>query len=132
MPNDSPAAPEATITLNAPTPSAELIAAALKEATVTDANGRTIKLRKPGVLAQYRLIEALGESAKNQVYVGMVLPIIYVGEIDGDPIMSPTTKPQVEALIQRLDEVGLEAVMKGVTDKFSNAGAAIDQAALKN
>ncbi|MGC5301786.1 hypothetical protein, partial [Escherichia coli] len=53
----------------------ELIAAAAAEHTVTDASGRVITLRKPGILAQYRLIDALGNSARNEVYVGMVMPV---------------------------------------------------------
>lgn len=120
------------ITLNATAPSAELIAAARQEFTVNDASGRIIKLKKPGVLAQYRLIEALGASAGNEVYVGMVLPLIYVAEIDGDPVNSPVSKIQVEALIQRLDSEGVQAVMAGVSENFGTASPAADEAALKN
>ena len=128
MPNDTP-----TITLNAVTPSAELIASALKEVVVTDVRGRAIKLRKPGVLAQYRLIEALGDVAQNPVYVGMVLPIIFVTEIDGDPVSPPRSKIQVEALISRLDEAGINAIAAAVQENFGvSADAEETKIAIKN
>ncbi|MFD2271413.1 hypothetical protein ACFS07_10435 [Undibacterium arcticum] len=53
---------EPTVTLK---PTQEILAKASEESTVVDALGRTIKIKKPGVLAQYRLIEALGDSAQN-------------------------------------------------------------------
>jgi hypothetical protein len=113
------------------TPSAELVATAQSEAVVTDARGRAIKLRKPGVLAQYRLVETLGASASNQAYMGMVLPLIYVESIDGDPV-SVNNKMQIEALIQRLDEEGIKAVMEGVQAHFGAVDPEADKAALKN
>jgi hypothetical protein len=113
------------------TPSAELLKAAKAEATITDSKGRAIVLKKPGVLAQYRLVEALGKTASNEVYMGMVLPLIYIASIDGEPV-SATNKLQIEALIQRLDEDGIQAVMKGVQDNFGAPDPGADKAALKN
>lgn len=120
----------AKLTVN-PSPTEQVIAKASAEVTVTDARGRTIRLKKPGVLAQYRLIEILGESAKNEVYVGMVLPLIYVCEIDGDQVAQPNTKREVDVLIQRLDEDGIAAVMNGVQSHFGSVDPEADQAALK-
>lgn len=85
-----------------------------KRIEVTDARGRVILLRKPPVLAQFRFVEALGPSADSQAYLAMTMPLIFVGAIDGTPVVPPTTKGEVEAMIQRLDEDGLEAIMKGV------------------
>jgi hypothetical protein len=116
------------VTLN---PSEEIIQAAQAEITVTDADGRVIRLKKPGVLAQYRLIEILGESAKNEVYMGMVLPLIFVTAINNEPVYIPTSKAQVEALIQQLDEDGIAAVMQGVQDNFGKSDPEGDKAALK-
>lgn len=113
------------------TPSEQLIKQASAEVTVTDAGGRVITLKKPGVLAQYRLIEILADSAKNEVYMGMVLPLIYVSAIDGDAVMQPSSKREVEALIQRLDEDGIAAVMEGVQANFGRADADGDKEALK-
>jgi hypothetical protein len=113
------------------TPSAELLSAAKQEVDVMDARARVIKLRKPGVLAQYRLVEMLGESASNQVYMSMVLPRIYVASIDGAPA-KVQNKMQVEALIQQLDEDGITAVMEGVSKHFGSPDPDADKAALKS
>lgn len=113
------------------TPSAQAVAKAAVEASVTDARGRVIVLKKPGILAQYRLIEALGDSAKNEVYMGMVLPLIFVASIDGDQVFMPNTKREVEALISLLDEDGVSAVVNGVQEHFGQSDPERDKAALK-
>ena len=111
------------------TPTSQLTGKAAQEFTVTDTRGRVITLKKPAVLAQYRLIEVAGpESAKNEVYMGMVLPLIFVVGIDGEPIFQPTNKLQLEALISRLDEEGIAAVMEGCKTHF---GANSDPEVLK-
>jgi hypothetical protein len=112
-------------------PRAQVLAKAAVEVTVTDARGRNITLKKPGVLAQYRIIEVAGESAKNEVYMSMVLPLIFVTSIDGDLVLQPTTKLQLEALISRLDEDGIETVIKGVRDSFGASDPEVDKAAIK-
>ena len=112
--------------------SAELTAQALAEVAVTDASGRSITLRKPGVLAQYRLVKILGDAAKNEVYMGMVLPLIFVTAIDGDAVTQPRGKREVEALIERLDENGISAVVAGVQEHFGETDPEKDKAALKN
>jgi hypothetical protein len=112
-------------------PSQEVVAKAIAEIAVTDSAGRTIKLKKPGVLAQFRLVEIMGDTASNQTYMGMVLPLIFVTSIDGDPVFPPTSKLQVEALIQRLDEHGVDAVLTGVNANFGGADPDADKDALK-
>lgn len=116
------------VTLN---PSDQIVQQAKAEVTVSDERGRVIKLKKPGVLAQFRLIEALGETAKNEVYMGMVLPLIFVTAIDDDPVYQPASKREVEALIQQLDEDGIAAVMAGVQANFGKTDPEADKAALK-
>lgn len=113
------------------TPSADLVNNARATVTVTDAKGRAIVLRKPGVLAQYRLVETLGASASNEVYMSMVLPLIYIESIDGD-VVSTAKRLQIDALIQRLDEEGIKAVMEGVQANFGAPDPEADKAALKN
>lgn len=114
------------------TPSAEVVAKATAEVTVTDARGRVITLKKPGVLAQFRLVEALGDTARNQTYVEMVSPLIYVSAIDGDPVFPPSKKSEVEALIQQLDEDGLNAVIEKAHEAFGKSDPEGDKAKLKN
>lgn len=115
-----------------PSATQELLAKAQSNVTVTDARGRAITLKKPGALAQFRLIEALGDSAANKTYASMCLPLIYVAAVDGDPVMPPTRKSEVEALIQQLEEDGLEAVMEGISKHFASADPEKDKATLKN
>lgn len=113
-------------------PSVEIVQEAMQEFSVSDARGRTITLRKPGILAQYRIVEAVGpESAKNEVYMGMVTPILYVASIDGNPVAQPSNKAQIEALIQRLDEAGIVAVVKGVEAHYGTPDPEADKEALK-
>lgn len=112
----------AKITVNQ-TPSEQLVAAAVSEVVVKDEAGRSIKLKKPGVLSQFRLVKILGDSAKNEVYVRMVLPLTYVVEIDGDAIMQPNSEREIDALISRLDDAGVAAVMEGVQENFGSANA---------
>lgn len=83
--------------------------------TNEDDDGRETKhkltLRKPDVLANFQMVEALGDVASNAAYMQMVAPLVYVSEIDGDPVYPPTSKLEVEALIQRLGEGGMAAAM---------------------
>jgi len=109
------------VTLTDPADNPAAAIADVQRVTVNDALGRAIMLRKPGVLAQFRLVEALGQSAQNQVYMGMVLPLLFVGSIDGGAVVPPTTKGEVEALISRLDEAGIQAVMLGVQEHFAES-----------
>ncbi|MBO4120286.1 hypothetical protein J5T34_05970 [Cupriavidus gilardii] len=116
-----------TVTLR---PSEEVVARAAAEVTVPDARGRQITLRKPGVLSQFRLVEAMGpEAAANDTYRFMCLPLLYVAAIDGDPVLQPTTKMELEALIQRLDEDGLIAVQEGMAQVAqASSGGGIEAA----
>lgn len=100
-------------------PAKQIIKDALADVTVTDARGRKIVIRRPPVLGQYRLAEALGQAASNQVYYGMCVPLLYVGSIDGDANLPMNSKREIEALIQRLDHDGLEAVSEGIEKNFA-------------
>lgn len=82
---------------------------------ITDAAGRRITLKKPPVLQQYNVILAVGpEAARNETWMQMVNPLLWVTEIDGDPVRFPRSKAEVDALIQRLDEHGVETVLDWV------------------
>lgn len=113
-------------------PSEEVIQQAIQATAVTDTAGRVLTLQKPGVLAQFRMIKMLGDAAQNQVYVGMVLPLMFVTAIDGEPVARPSTERELDALIQRLDEHGVLAVAEGVQKHFGGAAAQGDETSLKN
>ena len=99
---------------------------------VKTASGREITLRRPQVLAQLRLVDAIGDSAANRVYLGMCMPLIYVAAIDGADVPPLETKKQVEALFQRLDEDGLEAVNAGIAEHFGRDEKAEVESAKKS
>ena len=122
----------AKLQLHAATPSDEVVAKAAATFTVHDSAGRAIVLKKAGVLAQFRLVEALGDTAKNEVYTRMCLPLIYVSEIDDEPVLPLARKSDIEALIQRLDEHGIAAVVAGVNEHFGQQDPEKDKAAVKN
>lgn len=90
----------------------------MAEIKVKTASGREITLKRPQVLAQLRLVDAIGESAANRVYLGMCMPLIYVAAIDGVEVPALETKKQVEALFQRLDEDGLDALNASIAENF--------------
>jgi hypothetical protein len=110
-------------------PSQQVVAKAMQTVIVSDSAGRKLTLRKPGVLSQYRLIEVIGES--NERYINMVLPIIFLAEIDGDPVGIPTKKSEVEALLQRLDDHGIKALTDGLVEHFVPATPEADKIAVK-
>jgi hypothetical protein len=96
----------------------------------TDAKGRVFTVRKPDFLAQFRLVEVLGQSAQNDMYMRMVGPLTFIGAIDGDQIPLPTSKAQLEALIKRVGEEGYVAVVECVAEKFGVQGS--HEEAVKN
>lgn len=85
---------------------------------VIDSNGRRLSLKHPNALAQYKLVDALGASAENRVYLTMCVPLLYLDAIDGERVNMPNSKMQVEAIIQRLDEPGLNALNDGIAEHF--------------
>jgi hypothetical protein len=100
------------------TPTAQIIAQGAPEYSTKDARGRVFTIKKPGLLAQYRIVEVMGKSADIQTYRQMVTPLIYIVGIDDDPITPPTNKMQLEALIQRIGEDGLKAVSECLEEHF--------------
>jgi|SRR5665213_3548093 len=92
------------------TPAEQITAKANQTIDVTDARGRIFTLKRPPVLQQFRFVEILGATSSNETYMNMVLPLLYVTAIDGEPQAPCTNKLAVEALIQLMDEDGLKAV----------------------
>jgi len=123
-----------TVTLNVnteapkpPAPSAEALAKAAETHEVTDSRGRVFKLRRPTVVQQYQLVDMLGASAKNEVYMGMVLPLTFIIAIDGENEVPFQTRNELTALLMRLGEDGVNAVVAGVQQHFSRSGEENDR-----
>jgi hypothetical protein len=64
--------------------------------------------------------------------MAMVLPLLFVAGINDDRLTALSTKREVEALIQRLDDDGVAAVMEGVQKHWGPQDPEADKAALKN
>ena len=93
------------------TPSEAVVKAANEIITVADARGRQIGVRKIGALDRMRLFECAGaENSKNEPYMGYAALAYSVASIDGEPVAKPTKLMHLEALVQRLDDDGLNAV----------------------
>jgi hypothetical protein len=101
-----------------------------KTATVRDKNGRTIKVKKLGALDRVRLFKALGaEASENRQVMHYSALAASVTELNGDHVGFPTTSAQVDALIARLDDDGLEAVITALVALSPEmAEGAVDQA----
>jgi hypothetical protein len=127
MHDEAPRAPK--VTIGRQTPSQQLIAEATREAVVKDKAGRSITLTRPGALAQFRIVKALGDLAANSTYMQMVFPLLFVTAIDGEATLFPRSDLEVEAIIQRLDEDGIAAVLSGVQAHFipTDPAAAADE-----
>lgn len=111
-------------------PSAELVRQAVQETVLEDAKGRKIRVRKPSVLAQFRIVEAAGpQLASNSTYMQMVNPLIYLAEIDGDPVSIPATSREIDALILRLDDEGMDALLGWYMEKIVGPAAEAMEAA---
>lgn len=107
----------------AETPSEQLVKQADAAITIETPNGFKVTLKKPGVLSQFRLIRMLGDAAKNETYTNMLLPLTYVTAINGQVVNAANTERELEALIVRLDDEGVTAVMSNVVAHFGQAQA---------
>ena len=111
------------------TPSARLIAAAQAAPEVTDAQGRRLALRRLGALDKLRLFKAAGaQLAQNQPWLGMALLAASVAAIDDIPVPPPTSEAQIEALISKLGDDGINAVATALAPET----APLDVSAAKN
>ena len=93
------------------TPSERVLAAGAGAIVTRDDAGRELSLRRPDALDRLRLFKALGaELSLNAPYLGMALLACAVTAIDGVPVPAPGTESQLEALVRRLGDGGINAV----------------------
>lgn len=93
------------------TPTAAILAYTTGLIECRDGRGRSIKIRKLSALDMLRLLKAAGPAlAQNQPWLSMSMLAVAVTEIDGVPVPTPATEAQIEALVDRLGEDGLEAI----------------------
>ncbi|MBW4091057.1 MAG: hypothetical protein HIU82_08110 [Proteobacteria bacterium] len=93
------------------TPSEAIVAAASAASVVTDAEGRRIALRRLSALDKLRLFKAAGPVlAQNQPWLGMAVLACSVTAIDDVPVPAPATEQQIEAMVARLGDAGINAI----------------------
>jgi hypothetical protein len=109
------AAPAAAIE----TPSESLIKDANRTVIVTDARGRKLGVKRMGNgLVRFRLARILGQDAANSQIMVQAMLYSSVVSVNGDPVPFPKTELQLEALIDRLDMDGLNAVETAQWEEF--------------
>lgn len=102
------------------TPSQAIVKQANQLVYVTDARGRKLGLRQIPFLEEFRVLEAIGpERAANTTYLRAVNFLLYLAEIDGEPIEIPRSHIQIEALIQRAGREGYAAITEGIEKHFA-------------
>ena len=61
------------------------------------------------------MFEVVGaDNSRNDAYLGYASLAFHVTSVDGDPVTRPANRLQLEALVQRLGDDGLEAVGKAL------------------
>ena len=103
------------------TPTARIVAEARAPLEVVDADGHRIEFRRPGALDRLRLFKALGPGlSANDRYIGYAMLAFCVTAIDGVPPPQPANEMQLEGLVNRLGNAGLEAVGEGMAAAAAN------------
>lgn len=97
------------------TPSVKIITEAEKAPSVVDSLGRCLTLRRLTALDKLRLFKAAGpELALNQPWLAMAILASSVIAIDDIPVPSPSNEAQIEALVGRLGDSGIEAIAEAL------------------
>lgn len=92
-------------------PSARIVAEAHATAEVRDTLGRRLAVRRLNALDKLRLFKAAGPAlSHNAPWLGTAVLAASVSAIDDVPVPFPASEAQVEALVARLDEAGLQSV----------------------
>ena len=101
------------------TPSQAIVKAAAFPQSVTDAQGRAIAVRRLGALDRLKMFEVVGpDNSRNEAYLGYAALAFHVTAVDGDPVGRPANRLQLESLVQRLGDDGLEAIGLALQDSM--------------
>lgn len=100
-------------------PSQQIVEEANRIVYVTDARGRNLGVRRITTPLRRRIFKALSaESAEKRQYLGMVFVAASCCSIDGEEVRLPNSELQFDALIDRLDDDGAEAVADAIRENF--------------
>jgi hypothetical protein len=122
-----------TLKVNKPsivrTPSEEIIEDAGRIVQLTTPKGRSIGIRRVDMSIRRRIFKTLSaDSQEKEQYLGMVMLAASVCEIDGEEHRLPKTELQFDALIDRLDDDGLNEISKGYREHFRSNAKVADEA----
>jgi hypothetical protein len=111
-------------------PSQAIINDANRIEYVTDRLGRRLGVKRVSASLRRKVLKALSAESgeKGQLFV-MAATACCCVDIDGVPVPFPTTELQIDALVDRLEQEGLDAVATTLATKFSPPQAEDD---LKN
>lgn len=139
MPNKEQGAPAgargARVELTPPvaqTPTQQILSRSGEKFEFTDALGRQYVIKKPGPLAQARLMEGLKELSGNVGYLNMAIPLLFIVSIDGEPPQQPTRKSECEALWKVLGDEGMDALTDALINHFGKTDEKAERDAIKN
>ncbi len=83
--------------------------------TVTDQLGRILSVRRLGPLDRLRVFEAAGpDLSRNDRWLGVALLACSATAIDGVPYPFPNSKSTIEAMVQRLGDIGQTALARAL------------------
>ena len=102
------------------TPTQAVILDANRVEYVVDALGRKLGFKRISAPTRRRVFKALSAASAEKIYlISMALTACSCVSIDGVPVPFPTTELQVDALIDRLEDEGIDAGRKVDVEKFS-------------
>jgi len=93
-------------------PSEKLTTSVFDGKEIVDSLGRKLTLKKPDILDLYDLMSAIADDSKSQFCQGMAMNTLYIALIDGQPIEPPKSYREFRAVLKRIGEEGLSAIMK--------------------
>ena len=96
----------------------------------TDGRGREIAFRRLTLSRRLHVLGLLGTAADNEVIQYYAMMACSVVELAGDPVALPASRLQLDALLDRIDDVTLGDLAKRYGEAFNSASRS--GAALKN
>lgn len=126
----APAAPAASAQV--PTPTQEVVQKRKnRTASDRDALGRVLRVKWLSPLERMRLVRLLGKDASNEVYLGYATLASSCTHIDDDDVSFSTIR-ELEALVDRLGDEGLDCIGGIMKTAFKDLMGPVDVDTAKN
>jgi hypothetical protein len=96
-------------------PSETIVGKAAETRSTVDTLGRRLTIRSLTALDKLRILKAAGpDLALNQPWLAMAILASSVTVIDDIPVPQPSSEIQIEALVGRLGDSGIEAIAQAL------------------